>query len=262
MTSEERSAFAQDGYAIRKNLLSRKEAEQYLDRIRAPIEAEIKANKVLAKKDSDGRKALIRPIPNADEELLGFLGREERLVDLAHDVLGKPIYRFFAELQLKEPNVGGDGAWDWHQDFGFMFADGLLAPEMTTILIPFQKATKENGCMRLLKGSHKLGRLNHNTDLVPNRSEYCRVTQTSVEEKALKAAMERFEIVNVQLEPGDAFIWDANLIHGSNPNCSNGRLWSYICYYNAIDNKHYKADHEYGHYEPLNPAKFSSYFNA
>ncbi|KRR28391.1 phytanoyl-CoA dioxygenase family protein, partial [Bradyrhizobium retamae] len=207
MSSEEVSAYARDGYVIRKNLFSRKEVALFLDRVRAPIEAEIAGGLVFAKKDHEGRTGLVKGLTKADEVRFGFLGRDERLVDLAQDVIGKPVYRYAHEMPLKQPaGGGGDGGWGWHQDFGFFHTDGLLAPELTAIWLVFHKATRENGCMRVLKGSHKLGRLNHNTDLAPNRAEYVKVNQTQVEQKALEAAMKRFETVYVELEPGDAMI--------------------------------------------------------
>lgn len=248
MSSKEISAYAVDGYIVRKNLLSSREIALYRDRARAPIEAEIKAGSVLAKKDEEGRTGLVKPLAKADENQYGFLGRDERLVDLAQVAIGKPVYRYAHEISLKQPIVGG--AWDWHQDFGFFHADGLLAPQMATIFVPLETATRENGCLRVLKGSHKLGRLNHNTDLINDRANVIRVKQTHVEREQLAAAINLFETVYVEMDPGDVMIFDCNLVHGSGANRSNTHLWAYICYYNAVENGHYK-EHEYGHYEPL-----------
>ncbi|KRR29616.1 phytanoyl-CoA dioxygenase family protein [Bradyrhizobium retamae] len=251
MSSKEMSAYTLDGYVIRKDLLSSKEVALFRDSIRVPIEAEIKAGTLLAKKDREGKTGLVKPLTKADAERYGFLGRDERLVHLAQDAVGKPIYPYVDEISVKQPNIGGDGGWDWHQDFAAFHANGLLAPQLATIWLPLETATTDNGCMRVLKGSHKLGRLNHNYDLVANRIEFKRVNQSHVEQKALDAAMKRFEAVYIELEPGDAMVFDGNLIHRSGPNRSNTQLWSYICYYNAVENGHYKEDHEYGHCEPL-----------
>ncbi|WP_430649666.1 phytanoyl-CoA dioxygenase family protein [Bradyrhizobium retamae] len=76
--------------------------------------------------------------------------------------------------------------------------------------------------------------------------------------RCLSHHMKRFETVYVELEPGDAMIFDGNLIHGSGPNRSNTQLWSYISYYNAVGNGHYKETHEYGHYEPLEKVSAAS----
>ena len=61
---------------------------------------------------------------------------------------------------LKEPHVGG--AWEWHQDFGYWYAQGLNRPDrITSAIVAIDRNTRENGAMRILTRSHKLGRLDH-----------------------------------------------------------------------------------------------------
>ena len=60
---------------------------------------------------------------------------------------------------LKEPFTGG--AWEWHQDYGYWYNNGCLAPDLASCLIAVDRATKENGCLQVLKGSHHLGRIDH-----------------------------------------------------------------------------------------------------
>ena len=36
-----------------------------------------------------------------------------------------------------------------------------MFPEMASVFIPIDDCSKENGCLQILKGSHKLGRLDH-----------------------------------------------------------------------------------------------------
>lgn len=252
MTIEEATAYTRDGYLVRKDFLSKEIVSLYADRVRAPITNDISSGVVVSKKDIEGRTALVRGLAKADEELYGFIGRDKRLVDLAQDAIGAPVYRYGHEITLKQPDEIGDGAWDWHQDFGFFYSDGLLAPQLAAIWLPLDKATSESGCFRVLKGSHKLGRLNHNTDLnFDNQANIREKKQTHVEREALEAAMELFEIVDVELDIGDVMIFDGNLIHGSGRNQSERQLWSYVCYYSAVGNVHYRQSHQFGDYEPL-----------
>ena len=59
-----------------------------------------------------------------------------------------------------EPRVGG--RWEWHQDFGYWYEVGCLQPEkMLSVMVAIDAATVENGCLEVLRGSHKLGRLHH-----------------------------------------------------------------------------------------------------
>ncbi len=74
----------------------------------------------------------------------GCLARDERMVDLAQDAVGKPVYLYSHKMTMKQPNEGG--AWGWlFQDFGYWYNYGCLAPEMMNIYVALDKATKENG---------------------------------------------------------------------------------------------------------------------
>ena len=42
-------------------------------------------------------------------------------------LIGSPIYHFHTKVMLKEPRVGG--TWEWHQDFGYWYQVGCLAPD-------------------------------------------------------------------------------------------------------------------------------------
>ena len=106
------------------------------------------------------------------------------MVDLAEDAIGKPVYLYSHKMTMKQPNEGG--AWEWHQDFGYWYNYGCLAPEMMSIYVALDRATRENGCLQVLRGSHKLGRLDHVRE----------DGQTNAEREHLEAALKRFELVS------------------------------------------------------------------
>ncbi len=53
------------------------------------------------------------------------------------DAVGKPIYLYSHKMTMKQPNEGG--AWEWHQDFGYWYNYGCLAPEMMSIYVALDK---------------------------------------------------------------------------------------------------------------------------
>ena len=57
----------------------------------------------------------------------------------------------------------------WHQDYGYWYENGCLTPDMGSVFIALDPCTKENGCLRVLSGSHKMGRLDHVS--IGNRNE-------------------------------------------------------------------------------------------
>lgn len=55
--------------------------------------------------------------------------------------------------------------------------------------------------------------------------------------------MKQLELVYVEMEPGDAVFFDANLLHRSDQNKSENPRWSMICCYNAARNNPYRESH-------------------
>ena len=87
-----------------------------------------------------------------------------------------------------------------------------------------------NGCLQVLKGSHRMGRINHG-----NVGD-----QTGADPERVAAALERLEMVHCELEPGDAIFFHCNLLHRSDQNNSDQPRWAFICCYNAARNDPYK----------------------
>ena len=84
----------------------------------------------------------------------------------------------------------------------------------------------QNGCLQVLKGSHKLGRLNH--DRIG--------TQTGVETDRLKLLEPHFEKVHCTMTPGTVLFFHGNTLHASSANESDKHRRSFIMCYNALGN--------------------------
>ena len=87
--------------------------------------------------------------------------------------------------------------------------------------------------LQVLRGSHKLGRVNHVLagDLA------------GAEIERVEEAKKRLELVHVTMRPGDALYFHANLMHASDANNSDNSRWAMICCYNAASNDPYKDSH-------------------
>lgn len=247
MTQEESARYARDGYILRRGLLGADEVAKFRNHARAQLEKEQRAGAVMTKGDKEGKATLLKMWTKAENDQYGLLARDERMVDLAEDAIGKPIYLYSHKMTMKQPHEGG--AWEWHQDFGYWYNYGCLAPDMMSIYVALDKATRENGCLQVLKGSHRLGRLNHIREN----------DQTNVEHEHLEAALKRFELVYVEMEAGDALVFDGNLLHRSDANRTDTYRWGYICSYNAVENAPFKRVRDYGNYEELRKVPAGSF---
>ncbi|MBI3451631.1 MAG: phytanoyl-CoA dioxygenase family protein, partial [Rhodospirillales bacterium] len=157
----------------------------------------------------------------------------------AEALLGGPVYHYQSKLTAKSPYVGG--AWEWHQDYGYWYYNGCLFPDMFSTMIALDRATAENGCLQVVKGSHKLGRIDH-VPLTPGQNE--------VDPARMKHILERLEIVHCELEPGDTLFFHANTIHRSDQNRSPNRRWTLLICYNLVSNDAFKKEDD-RYYVPL-----------
>ncbi|MBC8156351.1 MAG: phytanoyl-CoA dioxygenase family protein, partial [Bacteroidetes bacterium] len=132
----------------------------------------------------------------------------------------------------KQPRTGG--AWEWHQDYGYWYKNGFLYPEaMISVMIALTEATPENGCLQVLKGSHKMQRLEHQF----------MGEQQGADPAFVEQASERCELVYVDLKPGDTLFFHANILHRSDANNSDKPRWSIISAYNLSHNVPFREKH-------------------
>ena len=100
-------------------------------------------------------------------------------------------------------------------------------------MIAVDRATVENGCMQVIRSSHKLGRVNH----------VLTGDQAGADMERVEEAKKRLELVHVTMDPGDALFFHSNLLHASAANESDHSRWAMICCYNAKSNDPYKESH-------------------
>ena len=126
---------------------------------------------------------------------------------------------------LKGPLVGG--AWEWHQDYGYWYKNEFLLPgQMMSVMVAITEATRENGCLQVIKGSHKMGRIEHGFA----------GEQVGASQHYVDLALKTMELVYVELNPGDALFFHSNLLHRSAANLSDKARWSLISCYNRKSN--------------------------
>ena len=148
------------------------------------------------------------------------------------------VYHYHSKMSIKEPLTGG--AWSWHQDYGYWYQNGCLFPDMASVMIAVDPCTKENGCLQVLAGSQRLGRIEHGRF----------GDQTGADPERVEHAMKVLPLVYGIMEPGDALFFHSNTLHRSDQNKSPDPRWTLICCYNTKHNNPYKASH-HPFYEPL-----------
>src|SRR5215475_3389741 len=228
-------SYNSQGYLIVRGLFAADE----MDCMKREAEHSLEGASVLKKADRAGNPVDLAMWNRPEDDIYGMFSRNERVVKNVETLLGGKVYLYSAKMIMKNAREGG--AWEWHQDYGYWYDYGCLVPSMLSCLIAVDRATKGNGCLQILAGSQLMGRVNH--DRINE--------QTMASPEHVEAAITRFPLVFLELDPGDAVFFHCNILHRSDANRSDHRRWNYIASYNTTDNKPYKRVREYGNYEPL-----------
>ena len=213
--------YQRDGFVCLPNLFEVDELKALSD---ACLNDPTLGGALMAFADSAGNAQDVALYTELSDDLVGVIPRMNRMVEMAEFLLKKPCYHWHSKLSMKRP--GSMGTWDWHQDYGYWYHQGVLAPDMITAAIAVDQNTISNGSIRVLRGSHNLGRVDHT-----------RIGEASgADEKRLEEALRRFEEVVWELDVGDVMFFHCNLLHCSGSNNSTRPRTTMHCSYNAIDN--------------------------
>lgn len=217
--------FHHDGFLIVEGLFDHEEVR--LLRQVAEADQEFQ-RRVASRRDGQGGVVQLSLSNELHEDIYAAFVRSARVVGPMERFLGGEVYHYHHKMILKEPRVGG--AWEWHQDYGYWYDTGCLFPDLASCMIAVDPATRANGCLQVLRGSHRLGRLNHGPI----------GDQTGADPEHVAAAAQRLETVHCELAPGSAVFFHANTLHRSDQNHSDAPRWAFICCYNAARNDPYK----------------------
>lgn len=118
----------------------------------------------------------------------------------AHGSLGRKIlegesYHYHSKMIMKDAKIGG--AWAWHQDYGYWYQNHVLRPLLTSVSIAVDPATRENGCLQVIAGSHHCGRINH----------VLSGDQAGADMERVNDILNRMPLVYCVMEPGDAIFF-------------------------------------------------------
>ena len=225
LTEEQVSQWHDDGYLVVPGLFDPEEIELVYRIARAAREMDTAPGR----KDAEGGVSRLRLRNELYDDIYSACVRCRRVSDTMETLLGDEVYHWHHKMMLKEPRVGG--AWEWHQDYGYWYANNYcLWPDLASCAIAVDRASRENGCLQLIKGSHRCGRIEHGMT----------GEQTGADLERVKALLERLPLVYAELGPGDALFFHANTLHRSDQNRSEHPRWTLICCYNTRHNDPYK----------------------
>jgi phytanoyl-CoA hydroxylase len=224
LTAAQIATYHKDGCLVVKDFLSNEEVKKLQD---IAFEDGVMRKHAFDLNDQTGKKTKLTLWYKPGNDTFGLLTRSNRMIASVNELLegDSPVCHFHSKLMQKEPKVGG--AWEWHQDYGYWYKNEFLLPEqMMSVMIAITDANKSNGCLQVIKGSHKMGRIEHGFA----------GEQVGASQHYVDLALKTMELAYVEIKAGDALFFHSNILHRSEANPSDTARWSLISVYNRAAN--------------------------
>ena len=235
LTADALAPYHRDGFVLARGFFHTSEIGLLR---RAAKEDKALDDHALGRADGEGGVVRLSLWNHPGDGIYGMFARCRSVVETCERILCDEVYHYHSKMIMKEARVGG--AWTWHQDYGYWYGNAVLYPDLVSVFIAVDPATRENGCLQVLEGSHRCGRVDH----------VLTGDQAGADPKRVAEIAKRLPLVHVEMEPGDVLFFHPNLLHRSDQNRSEYPRWSLICCYNAKRNDPYQES-RHPRYSPL-----------
>jgi ectoine hydroxylase len=172
---------------------------------------------------------VIEPFHHLDP-LFERLIDDARIVDPMCDLIGTPAVALWTDkINLKRPREGS--AFRWHQDSPYWMHAHDDVDRLPNVMIALDDANEENGCFRVIRGSHRRGCLPGTRDgsvLGPLFTD--------------PACFDASQAVVAVVPAGSLVFFSPHTVHGSEPNRSERPRRAMVLTYQAADRRMFKVD--------------------
>lgn len=204
------NAFTEDGYLFEESMISSDDC----DKIISYLDSKQSAVQIPFSNIPWGYGNLI------DDEQLRCVYENHHVLDTCKHILGESFV--FNHLMVNNKAAWIGPSVEWHQEtFNIdTYAPGAITGDdswknFLQIYIALHEHTLENGCLRIVPQSHKLGVLPHEDIINENFGHKRRVPSDTMD-----MIYDKCGIKNVLMQPGDALFFNHRLVHGSSSNVS------------------------------------------
>ena len=220
--------FREEGYAIVRQLfdgddvlrLQRETADLYQAGIQHPVTYKHGnlAYEILPEKHFDQRYMIQAYWFAWANKYFDEFRSDPVFLQLLEPFLGRNIKQVAQQIHWKPPGATVSG-YRFHQDLRFRESKTSyedVVRDSVTVGIAIDPATSENGCLRIVPRSHTMGYLG-----LSDNGEGSIMKGLTHDDELRAVGIDPRDVIDVELEPGDAVIWGLLTVHGSLPNTSS-----------------------------------------
>ena len=181
---------------------------------------------LVARRDSGQRTDELDKPHFHEPRLFEFLMADE-VLDLVEPVIGPNIGLWSSHFIAKEPNIGR--ATPWHEDSAYWKNRLDRMDQIVTVWLALDRSDKENGCMRVIPGSHHAGGFSEYTQVDKNENTFGTEIRPDL--------IDESQAVYFELNPNECSLHDGRIIHGAEANTSPRRRAGYTLRYFSLETK-------------------------
>ncbi|HEY3283461.1 MAG TPA: phytanoyl-CoA dioxygenase family protein [Armatimonadota bacterium] len=226
-TTEQVAFYREQGYVKLGRVFTREEMEALREHVDGMIQAL-----------PEGKRPESMDVPHFQDPWLFRYLTHPRVLDVIQSFLGPDIVLWSSHFIAKPK---GDGrAVPWHTD-GDYWAGRLDPMKVITLWLAVDPSTVENGCMRVIPGSHRLAGAWKDAyeEVDPQLNVFGQeINRDQIDESSA---------VDLELAIGECHLHDAWTVHSSRPNASPQRRCGYTMRYMPADVAFTPSDWASGH---------------
>lgn len=249
LTAAERRAFDEDGFIVRERAFDADEVAKLRDAAERAVERAAAGDPEGEDYRYDGNRyreaigstiqfehqpgsetiRVIEPFHHLDP-VLDALIDDPRLVDPARDLVGDERVALYTDkLNLKRPREGS--RFRWHQDSPYWAHFFNELHRLPNVMVTLDDAHVENGCFRVIRGSHRAG-------MLPGLEGDGELGALFTD----PAAFDEDDQVLVEVPAGSLVFFSPHTVHGSLPNESDEPRRAFVITYQPGGNRMFKVD--------------------
>lgn len=230
----EQDAFERDGFLILRGLAGAEQvaalravAVEHLQRQVPPLEyeADLHYPGAPASRTAEGGRTVRRLLQAQGRDPAFTLWiAQPALLSRLHQLLGADLVMPLAHhncIMTKQPRFSSDTGW--HQDIRYW---SFERAELINVWLALGPERADNGCLRLVPGSHRL-------DFAPERFDAARFFREDLPENQVLLR----QAVTVELEAGDVLLFHCRSLHAATRNYSDETKFSAVFTFRAGDNR-------------------------
>lgn len=221
VTTDHAEQYRRDGYAVVKGVFSAAEAAEQaaaFDRLHAEGRKHPKSYRHgnllyrIADDAAHGRIVRLVQWPSYVDPLLDRVRLDRRMLEIVAPLIGTTLKQIINQMHWKPPGAAAE--FGWHQDIRFRRPRAAYRRPAVSYVqtgIAIDPHRKENGAMRIIPGSHRLGELKLGGD---GRI----MDRTMSDDDLVRAGLDPTTAIDLEMDAGDVALWHLHLVHGSGPN--------------------------------------------